>query len=200
MHIDAEFPDLPETLRERLAATGATDEESVRAALEQDPELRREFDAFLAANQPQIDALVSEAFDRFLAAADSDQLDALAWEVPFLLDESFAQMVLQVAGEAQSAGDADLADGLRARLEGLDAIREQRAIAQGSPLVEALLQFLNAATDDEARALFATSQDLMTSDEAQEILDTGFQGADEESQQRIAQRSELLRTLRAGSV
>jgi hypothetical protein len=191
------YPDLPDSLRERLEAIGATDEDSVRAALEGDPELRREFEAFLAANQPQIDALVAEAFDRFMAAMDSEQLDDLAWEIPFILDDSFADMVIQVAGEARRDGDGELADALLARLDGLTHIREQREVAEGSPLVEGLLLFLNASSDEEASARFAERRALLDSDEAQEAIDTYFQGADSESQRRIEARGALLRALRA---
>jgi hypothetical protein len=190
------LPDLPESLRARLAAHGAVDEQGVRAALEADPALKQEFEAFLAQNQGQIDALVAEAFDAFAATRDSDELRELARGMPFLLDDAFAELVEDAIEDAEQHGDGDSAEGLRARLDGLRQIRDQHDLENGPPLVQALVAFLNAPDGTQAAAVFHERRDLLAGDEAQATLDAFFQGADPESQQRVEERSALLARLR----
>lgn len=193
---DNTLPDLPESLRARLAAVGAVDEQGVRDAIERDPELRAEFDAFLTQNQGQIDALVEEAFDAFAATRDSDELRELAQNVPFLLDDAFAELVEDAIADAEQHGESDSAEGLRARLDGLRQIRDQEDLENGPPLVQALMAFLNAADEPAAIAVFRAQHALLASDEAQTTLDAFFQGADPESQARVEERSALLARLR----
>jgi hypothetical protein len=192
------IPDLPEGLRARLTAHGAVDEQGVREALERDPELRREFEAFLAQNQGQIDALVAEAFDAFAATRDSDELRELARGMPFLLDDAFAELVEDAIRDAERHGEAEVVDGLRARLDGLRQVRDQQDLENGPPLVQALVAFLNAPDEAAAAQLFASRRELLAGDEAQATLDAFFQGADPESQARVEQRSALLARLRVG--
>lgn len=262
-----EIPDLPESLRARLAAHGAADEQSIRAALEADPELRAEFEAFLATNSGEIDALVAEAFDAFALTRDSDELRELAERMPFLLDPSFEDLVQQAiadaaehgevdsvlglqarleglreirgdapstqellealvsagdttdllalaqrapavledaflaaaeqwAAEAEREGGLDLAAGIRERAEALRLVREQHELAQGSPVMQALIAFLNAPGEHEAAEVFAARRDTLDSDEAQATLDAFFQGADPESHARVEERGALLARLR----
>jgi len=190
------LPELPESLRARLAEHGAVDEQGVRAALDADPLLKQEFEAFLAQNQGQIDTLVAEAFDAFAATRDSDELRELAHDMPFLLDDAFAELVQDAIADAEQHGDADSVEGLRARLAGLHQLRDQHDLETGPPLVQALVAFLNAPDDTLATAVFHERRDLLASDEAQATLDAFFQGADPESQQRVEERSALLARLR----
>jgi len=125
------LPELPESLRARLAEHGAVDEQGVRAALDADPLLKQEFEAFLAQNQGQIDTLVAEAFDAFAATRDSDELRELAHDMPFLLDDAFAELVQDAIADAEQHGDADSVEGLRARLAGLHQLRDQHDLETG---------------------------------------------------------------------
>ncbi|MDW8214147.1 MAG: hypothetical protein RMJ55_11365, partial [Roseiflexaceae bacterium] len=60
------FPEFPASLKARLDAAGVTDAASLAAALAADPELQREFEAFLAENA-----------DAIAAARQATLLDAL---------------------------------------------------------------------------------------------------------------------------
>ena len=53
-----------------------------------------------------------------------------------------------------------------------------------------------AAEDAEARQIYAEQRELLDDDQAQATLDEEFSGGDPESQQRIEERSALLRQLR----
>lgn len=255
---------LPDNLRQRLIAAGVTDEASMQAALERDADLRREFELFLSENGSEIQRIAQQALEQFAAVHDSNELIALAERIPFVLEESFDEAVQQTIVEAEQFGDTELAEGLRARLQGLrqiraqvqvalpqmlqafasvanagemlelsqraptildetfiDAVkqtiseleqsgqsvaaeglrarleglyqvRQQRELERGSPLVQALLAFLNAHNDEEARQVYAAHTELLASAEALPMLDQVFHGADTESNARIGERRTLL--------
>lgn len=58
---DDNVPQIPPELAKRLEAAGVTDDASLQAALERDPQLRADFEAFFAANKEAIAAATMRA-------------------------------------------------------------------------------------------------------------------------------------------
>ncbi len=83
------------------------------------------------------------------------------------------------------------------RLSALQLLAEQRAQAGESPVMQALIDFLNASSAEAAEAVFMQQHETLDSEEAQQILQEAFSGGDPESQERIEERQELLNNLRA---
>jgi hypothetical protein len=129
---DAPAPELPEDLQTRLAAAGVTDDASLRQALDADPELRRDFAAFVEANQEQLlRATLDGLLSALLEVPDSEALAAFWQQVPLDLEDALIAVGEQAADEADQAGEADLAVGLRERLAALRQFQAgQREVAE----------------------------------------------------------------------
>ncbi|GAB4200738.1 MAG: hypothetical protein OHK0022_22120 [Roseiflexaceae bacterium] len=68
----------PPELQARLVAAGVTDQDSLLVALQADPDLERDYRAFLEANQEQIQALwLQQMLAAFIAAPDTGALAQL---------------------------------------------------------------------------------------------------------------------------
>ena len=82
------------------------------------------------------------------------------------------------------------------REHGIEAAYEQirRATSQ-NPLIQGLLRFLQADSDEEARAVLLAQPELLLSDEAGEALEK-FQGGDEASSAHLARRKALWQQVR----
>lgn len=180
------FADLPGDLRARLVAAGATDAESLRAALAHDADLAVSWQGFV------LDQLV----EGFLRVTDSDGMAAFWQEVPGELEQPFLETVRAQIAHAHQGGDQSRATALQPRLAGLEALLAQ---SQQPPYVEALMAFLQATTDDQARAIFDARRDLLQPSQAQQTLDEQFRSDDPATRQRMSQRSLLLRELRGAS-
>jgi hypothetical protein len=133
------FPELPAGLRARLDAAGVTDAATLAAALDADPELRREYQAFL------LDALP--------AIPDEEQLRALWQMIPSKDEDAFLAAAEARAAAAETSGDAGLAAALRERIDVLRAF--QQDIARDSEILRQALERLEAAaTDDDLAAVW----------------------------------------------
>jgi hypothetical protein len=137
-----------------------------------------------------------ETIDAFADSATSDQLAALVDANPLVRDPSFQTVIADLIAQAEELGDIDDAQALRLRLADLQHLLEQRNLAGQSPLMQALLDFLNAPDDAAARAIFGRCRETLHSAEAELVISQGFAGGDPESQQRIEERAALLRLLR----
>jgi hypothetical protein len=144
----------------------------------------------------QVQITLPQTLEAFASVRDGGDLLALGQRVPFIYEESFIAAVESAIDELEQGGGQIEAQGLRARLDALRQIRIQREMAEQSPLMQALILYLNAAEDAEARQIYAEQRELLDDDQAQATLDEEFSGGDPESQQRIEERSALLRELR----
>ncbi|NWG20907.1 MAG: hypothetical protein HXY39_11355, partial [Chloroflexi bacterium] len=141
------FPELPADLQARLDAAGVTDAATLAAALDADPELRREYQAFLEANH---DAIVAAnraiLLDALPAIPDVQQLRALWQMIPSEDEDAFLAAAEARAAAAETSGDTGLAAALRERIDALRAYREE--IAHDGALLRQALERLEAATTD----------------------------------------------------
>lgn len=146
-----DFPDLPDSLKARLAAAGVSDAESLAAALAADPELQREIEAFLAENAETMRRLLEQlARDvEALAAADQQGIVDVWNRIPLELEEPFLQLAEARAAELDQTGDSAAAARLRERATMLRQAREVRETARGM-VQQALERLEAAATDDDA--------------------------------------------------
>jgi protein-arginine kinase activator protein McsA len=133
------FPELPAGLRARLDAAGVTDAATLAAALDADPALRREYQAFL------LDALP--------AIPDEEQLRALWQMIPSKDEDAFLAAAEARAAAAETSGDAGLAAALRERIDALRAFQQDIA-RDGEILRQALERLEAAATDDDLAAVW----------------------------------------------
>jgi hypothetical protein len=147
----------------------------------------------------QVQITLPQTLEAFAGVRDGGELLALSQRVPFVLDDSFITAVERAIDELDQGGGQTEAEGLRVRLSALRQLREQRDLADRSPVMQALLNFLNAQDEVAAELIYTTQRDVLDTDEAQETLNTVFAGGDGESQQRIEDRQGLLRSLRAGA-
>jgi tetratricopeptide (TPR) repeat protein len=150
---DAPAPALPADLQARLAAAGVADEASLQAALEADPTLRADFEAFFQQN-PQLAAAMqmNALLQAFAAVNNTEEMIAFWRSVPTELEEPFVQAVEQLIDQARAAGEAETVKVLRSRLEGFQEMRAgaARTLARQEPLLahlehyQALLQAADA--------------------------------------------------------
>ncbi len=122
---------LPETLQVRLDAAGVTDQASLEAALNADPELKHDFVAFLAQNQSAVaQVMMQQWLAQFAAAPDQSALAQFWQQVPLDMEDAFLATVEQAIAELQQSGEeeaAQVVEGLRVRLDGLNQVRVQQS-------------------------------------------------------------------------
>jgi hypothetical protein len=146
---DAE-PGPPAELRARLDAAGVTDEASLQAALERDPQLKQEYlaaaDAWLA---QQTQRGLELAWQAFVQVGSSDELVQFWQQLP----EALQAPLLELAGAELAAhkrqGEDEAAEAIRQRLDGLRQIQaastpEQQAFQQALDRYLALRQAAEA--------------------------------------------------------
>ncbi|MCL6542173.1 MAG: hypothetical protein K6T87_16575 [Roseiflexus sp.] len=148
------FPELPADLQARLDAAGVTDAATLAAALDADPELQREYQAFLEANR---DAIVAAnraiLLDALSAIPDEEQLRALWQMIPSEDEDTFLAAAEARAAAAETSGDAGLAAALRERIDALRSFQQE--IARDGEILRQALERLEAATiDDDLAAVW----------------------------------------------
>ncbi len=152
----------------------------------------------LQAEQRETVALISRSLDA-LATCDDEQLPAIWNGIPLDLEDAFLEAAEQHAADAEEAGDAALAERLRARVAALRQIQVAQRERRNSPTRRALLAFLRAETDDAARLVFAEQRALLQPYEAEELLKQFVRDAPDELRERFTARYELLRMLRGSA-
>lgn len=177
---------LPDHLKNRLIAAGVKDEPTLYAALEADPQLFDDYHRWL----------FTEAVHAFAQAKDREALLALTKEVPLILGDDFIKAVKKAINKALDVGDYDTAEALRQRLDVLTEIRAMKAYQRQTPLAQAVIAFVQARSDIAARRVFEQYRAELDADEAERFLAEEFEGSSEEAEHHLAQRRELLRTLR----
>ncbi len=187
--------ELPADLQARLDAAGVIDQASLMTALESDPVLRADFQAFIATHQEQLFQLVWQAF---VNVSSLEELRELARQSPFVLEDQFVSTVEQEIERMRESGQSEAEKGLQQRLAGLQELR-RRAAVNLSPLEQAVMDFVQAESDAEAQALFQTQRTLLLPELAQRTLEDRFRSDDPEIQQVLAGRIALLRELRTAA-
>lgn len=196
------FPfSLPEHLQARLVAAGVTDAASLAAALQRDPALAADLQAFAEANAEALaGGAMAALIAAFAAVENSEQMAAFWQSVPAGLEEPLMEAVAEIIAEAEQAGDAETVEHLRPRLEGFRQIHKaSEQAAEQPPVVQAVIAFVQAEDDDAAEALFAQQRLLLQPYEAQRLLDEQVSSDDPATLQRIAERRALLRRLRGAA-
>jgi hypothetical protein len=188
-------PQIPPELAKRLEAAGVTDDASLQAALERDPQLRANFEAFVTTNKDAIArATMAALITAFARTKNPEELGRFWQTVPTELKEPFLKTIEGILAEAEQGGDSDTVNQLRPRFDDLKrALAAQREV---SPTVRALLDFVNVDDEAAARAVFQQNRALLQPFEAQRTLDERIQSDEPEAQQRIIERRALLRELR----
>ncbi len=172
----------------------------VKAEEEQDRELIGRLRARLEGLrhiQAQVQIALPQTLEAFASTRDPGEILALGQRAPYIFEERFTAAVEQAIAELEQLGATEPAEGLRMRLSALQLLAEQRAQAGESPVMQALIDFLNASSAEAAEAVFMQQHETLDSEEAQQILQEAFSGGDPESQERIEERQELLNNLRA---
>lgn len=146
--------------------------------------------------QAQVQIALPQTLEAFASTRDPGEILALGQRAPYIFEERFTAAVEQAIAELEHIGAREPADGLRMRLTALQLLAEQRTQAGESPIMQALIDFLNASNAANARSVFMQQRESLDSAEAQQILQDAFSGGDPESQARIEERQALLRTLR----
>jgi tetratricopeptide (TPR) repeat protein len=136
-------PSIPPELQARLAAAGVTDDASLHAALEHDPDLRAAFEQWLSSQNPEamMQATMAALLNAFVQVQNAEQMVAFWQAVPTEMEEPLMAAVEALIAQAEQAGDADTVAHLRSRLQGFREIRAGAAstLAAGQPIL-ALLQ------------------------------------------------------------
>lgn len=145
----------------------------------------------LSAHGPEPEQILEE----FLSVRDSIELMALIRRAPIMLEDGFIESIEEWISQCEAEGEADLAEDLRERLEGLREIKQQVETREDAPpLVQALFAFLQAEDDAAATAIFEARREWLATEDAQQGL-AHLEGGDPESQERIEARRHLLRRL-----
>lgn len=122
---------LPAALQVRLDAAGVTDQASLEAALHADPKLKQDFVAFLSQHQAAIaQVMMQQWLTQFAAVPDQAAMAQFWQQVPMDMEDSFLVAVEQAIIEVQQSNEAEaaqVAEGLRVRLDGLKQVRAQQA-------------------------------------------------------------------------
>ena len=202
----------PDDLQARLHAAGVTDDASLHAALERDPQLKADFEAYLASPEYRA-AQMNSLLKQFVAVGDPEQLREFWREVPAELEQPLIEIVeahiaaSEISGRsALSAPTAETAEtaeieSLRAKLadfkrmcDEAEQVRRAESDIQNLPPVQrAVVAFCQAPDEAAARAWFASQGALLQPFEAQQALDAlAAQTPDDapaEVKQRLAGRT-----------
>jgi hypothetical protein len=121
------LPELLDDLQARLAAAGATDADSLQHALDADPELRRDLEAFAPDHQEQIAQYqLAQFLAVFVELPDRNALAAFRQRVPQELEVPFIELVQAQIAQAEQEGASDLAAALHKRLDDLQRLRAEQ--------------------------------------------------------------------------
>ncbi len=178
---------LPNDLKKCLLAAGVEDEESLRLALETDPDLRANYESWLIAMTLQM----------FAEIPDADALKSLVERAPILMEDSMIEAIEQAVAKAGTMGDKTNTTALSQRLAVLRTIKaEYEATQRAAPLANALVQFVQASSEQAARAVYAGHRDLLDTDDAEALLINSFEPEDKTARLVLEGRLTLLRRLR----
>lgn len=147
-----QLPPLPDDLQARLAAAGVTDDASLRAALERDPQLRADLETFLASPAGQT-MLINALLAAFVAMQDPDQLREFWRAVPAEMEQPFIEAVERLLAEAPADADPAALDNLRAKLADFKQLCQPAAQPDAPPLVQALQDFVGAPSWAESQRI-----------------------------------------------
>lgn len=142
----------------------------------------------------------TELYEALRAAGDPQAIVALAQRAPAMLGDAFLSLLEGWIGEAEAGGNTNAATGLRQRQAVLLELRRRREQeTQLPPLSRALMAFIRADDEQGALEVYERDRRLLDTAEAQAALEQSFKSDDAKGQERIAERTALLRRLRGGA-
>ncbi len=181
------LPSLPEDLKNRLLAAGVTDDTTLHAVLDADPDLRAAYE----------DWLYDSVVYAFASTKDREALLELSEQVPLLASDEFVEFVQRAIGKALDMGEYDDAEALRQRLDALKDIRAMKAYQRQAPLARAVIAFVQAVDEVDARQTFENQRDLLDTDAAEKMLAQEFEANDDKARTHLQRRAALLRKFRS---
>jgi len=190
---------LPDDLEARLRAAGAVDEDSLRAALERDPQLAADLQDFIEAN-PEAQAAMQMAalLQAFAAVQDADQLYAFWQQVPTELEQPFIELVKRALADAPADANPAALAAWRARLDDFRRLCDQ-ARQELPPLLRAIQAFVRADTWAAAQRVVEEHPELL-SDETlalfERLIAAAHTQVDADARRILVERRDLLRRCR----
>jgi len=123
---------MQENLQQRLRAAGVTDDVSLRAALEYDPELRAAFEEWMGSQDPEamMQATMAALLNAFVQVQNVEQMISFWQAIPTEVEEAFIQAVEALITQTEQTGEMDTVEVLRSRLAGFQEIRVAAARAR----------------------------------------------------------------------
>lgn len=193
---------MSEELKARLDAAGVRDNETLRAALQADPSLRADFDAFLQSNSDALaTATINTLLQAFAAVENDEQMMSFYQSVPGELEQPLIAAVEAIIEQATAVGDDVTVGQLTERLDAFRQLCEMAQQAQEMPpVMRAIVGFFQAPDEAAAELFFADQRTLLQPFEAQQVLDALLEQAPPDTpgevKQRLNDRQALLRRLR----
>lgn len=190
---------LPDDLEARLRAAGAVDEDSLRAALERDPQLAADLQDFIEAN-PEARAAMQLAalLQAFAAVQDAEQLRAFWQQVPTELEQPFIELVERALSEMPAGNDPSALAAWRARLADFRRLCDE-ARQELPPLLQAIQAFVRADTWAASRRVVERHPELL-SDETLALFERLIAAAraqgDTDAGRILVEHRDLLRRCR----
>ena len=196
---------MPDDLRARLRAANVADNASLIAALQADPVLRADFDAFLQANAEALAAAtMNTLLQAFSQVADDEEMAEFCRAMPSELQRPLIEAVDAIIEQATAAGDDNTVQNLSERLAVFRQLCETGQQPQEMPpVMRAVLGFFQADDNAAAEQFFADQRTVLQPDEAQQVMDALVEQAPTElpaeMRQRLIDRQASLRRLRGAA-
>lgn len=194
--------EFPPDLAERLQAAGVTDLSTLNDALAEDQALSDDVQTFLDAN-PNVRMLLTMSLllEAFLTCDDEADLVDFWERIPADLEQPFLESVEGLIEGLKTSGDDEPAAMLQERYEALQGVVEEFEGEEPDlpPIAQALFDFINATSDDDAARVFDEQRELLQTAEAQELLDDSFRSDNPAGAERLTERRTLLRALRGAT-
>ena len=193
---------MPDDLRARLRAANVADNASLMAALQADPVLRADFDAFLQANADALAAAtINTLLQAFAQVADDTEMAEFCRAMPSELQRPLIEAVEAIIEQATAAGDDNTVQNLSERLEVFRRLSQKGQLTDElPPVMRAVMGFFEAPSDAAAEQFFASQRDLLQTSEAQRAMDVLVEQAPPDIPANVRQllltRQALLRRLR----
>lgn len=191
---------LPDDLEARLRAAGAFDEDSLRAALERDPQLAADLQDFIEANpEAQAAMQLADLLQAFAAVQDAEQLHAFWQQVPTELEQPFIELVESALADAPAGTDPAALAAWRARLDAFKRLCDE-ARQELPPLLRAIQAFVRADTWAASQRVVEEHPELLGDETLamfERLIATARAQGDADAGRILVEHRDLLRRCRA---
>jgi hypothetical protein len=155
-------PTTAATIGQLASAAEVQGEAQIAGGLRRAAQLLRQ----VGGTSQQLTALPPAVLAELLAAVDEAALETVVGRHPLLLDPAVDQLLAEEVATALSDGDSRLADALELRRDALQRLRGE----PNAPELEAAVEALLLAEDQEACGLILSERPLLLSDAAEDAL------------------------------